>query len=72
MDTTDRGFGVYAKFKDEHGNIVRVQESSSVYGGIWIFCNPDPDDKHAMEHPSPHLTLENAKTFKYCLQIVKR
>lgn len=65
---TQRGFGVYARFKDGYGNIIRIQESSNVYGGIWIFCNPDPDNPHAITDPSPHLTLENAETVIKALQ----
>jgi len=35
--TTLRGFRIYSEFEDISGNKIRVQESSSVYGGIWIF-----------------------------------
>ena len=68
METTERGFGIYAKFKDGYGNIVRVQESSNVYGGIWIFCDLDPEYKGNPYEPSPHLTLENAQTMIEALQ----
>jgi len=68
MDFTNRGFGVYASFKDSYGNTVRVQESSNVYGGIWIFCDLNPDYPGKPYEPSPHLSIENAETLINALQ----
>lgn len=55
---TQRGFVTFDEFKDGYQNNVRVQESSNVEGGIWIFCSKDQpvfDDKGCEMEPSPHL-----------------
>lgn len=61
--TTPRGFAIYAEFTDSHNHSIRVQESSSVYGGIWIFTS----DKDGNCEP-PHLSIDNAKTLIQALQ----
>jgi hypothetical protein len=62
---TPRGFRIYAEFTDEYKNTIRVQESSNVYGGIWIFCN---DYTKLISASHPHLSIENAKTLIKALQ----
>ena len=51
--TTPRGFRIYSEFEDMAGHKIRVQESSNVYGGIWIFN----DGK-----VSTNLSVANAQT----------
>ena len=65
MNYTQRGFKIYAEFTDEYENEIRVQESSNVYGGIWIFCN---DRTKLISTTHPHLSIENAKTLIKALQ----
>jgi len=50
--TPPRGFKIYSEFEDMAGHNIRVQESSNVYGGIWIFN----DGK-----VSTNLSVENAR-----------
>jgi hypothetical protein len=53
---TNRGFAMYDEFKDAYGSTIRVQESSNIYGGIWIYCkNTDGEDW------TPHLSNDDAR-----------
>ncbi len=77
MKRTNRGFAVYAKFKDSYGNAIRVQESSSAERrAVWVFCHPidkaTGEEKRnsdgALVDWSPHLTKTQAKRLVRALQ----
>jgi hypothetical protein len=56
--TTNRGFAIYDEFTDSYGNHVRVQQSSNIEGGTWIYTKKadDPD----MDW-TPHLNKRDLK-----------
>lgn len=57
IDRTDRGFGVYCRFRDRYGSEILVQQSSLAFEDcVWIFAGDNPD----MDEPSPHLTRTQA------------
>ena len=60
---TLRGFSIYGEMTDGYRNDITVQESSSIHGGVWIFCNDPHTDRPRIDHlgmedrtASPHLT----------------
>ena len=59
FEKTERGFTIYGRLTDSKGSEVRIQESSAVgQPCAWIFADhSDP----SYTHPTPHLTVENAK-----------
>ena len=45
-ELTERGFTIYASFKDLYHNDVRVQESSlASHPAVWIFIRDSGDDR---------------------------
>ncbi len=56
MKATNRGFTIYAEVPDMYGGVVRVQESSNIEGGVWIFYD-HPQNEAIMV---PHLSDEQA------------
>lgn len=58
-------YKVYDEFVDSYGQTVRIQESSNILGGCWIFC--EKDGKDVVEHLgkfqafSPHLSAKQAE-----------
>ena len=54
------GLRIYAEFEDMAGHKIRVQESCSVYGGIWV----SNDSKEV----STNLSVENARTLIQSLE----
>ena len=58
VPVNQRGFAEYDEFKDSYGNTIRVQESSNIYGGIWLYCKKfdgSGDDW------APHLSNDDAR-----------
>lgn len=67
FETTERGFKIYGEFVDRYESTVRVQESSLVgQTCCWVFAHNDPK---IIEHPSPHLTAEQARKLVEYLQL---
>lgn len=66
MPKTQRGFTIYDEFEDMYGGTVRVQESSNIKGGVWVFYdykdNGLPHPLHQNGHicGAPHLSEEQA------------
>jgi hypothetical protein len=54
--TTQRGFAIYDEFTDSYGSTIRVQESSNIYGGIWVYCKGRDGEDF-----TPHLSNDDAR-----------
>ena len=52
---TERGFAIYDEFTDSDGGTVRIQQSSDVNGGVWLFGMDEG------EWIGPELTDEQAR-----------
>lgn len=63
-EKTDRGFTIYGEMRDAWGSRIRVQESSIV-GRPHAYVLADNSE---MPHPSPHLTVDQAKELIALLQ----
>lgn len=44
LELTQRGFKIYGRIKDKYASDVRVQQSSGISGGVWIFTESERTD----------------------------
>jgi len=66
---TERGFDVYAEFKDTYGGKIRVQESSSAESPrVWVFVDSGPYWSQDKGQASMHLDMETVDVLIAALQ----
>lgn len=69
VERTQRGFVIYGRFTDMYGSEVRVQESSNIKGGLWIFSDKKREEAQLKIAPymtekystHPHLSVDQTK-----------
>jgi len=65
LEYTPRGFRVYARVTDSHGQQVQVQESSAADTHcVWVFCNDRDGTAGTL---APHLDLGQARAVRDAL-----
>jgi hypothetical protein len=57
FEQTQRGFNIYGQMTDGYQSTIRVQESSNIEKGVWIFCDQKTDRPR-----TNHLGLEDYQT----------
>lgn len=64
LQKTARGFVIYDEFFDCYGTKITVQESSNIYGGIWIYSKNDKGEDF-----TPHLSVDDARRLVKALRV---